>query len=556
MDEAIDLDPVDRATVLSLLRQHIPNCEVRAYGSRVRWTARQYSDLDLAVVGGDTLGPLTLMQLRDALEDSQIPFSVDVLEWESLPDSFQREIERNYVVLQKASELEGWHEVSIGDVADIVGGGTPSTKQPEYFGGDVPWLTPKDLSGSRERYVMQGDRNLTEEGLRHSSATLVPEGTVLLTTRAPVGYVALAAQPMSTNQGFRSLVVRDGYCPEFVYYWLSANTAELERHASGSTFKELSGSALKLIRIMAPSKGAQQQIADVLGAVDDRIELNRRMCGTLEDMAQALFRAWFVDFEPVQAKMEGRWREGQSLPGLPAHLYDLFPNHFTDSELGPIPAGWKTSTMSELCTHIDNGGTPKRNDYRYWGGRIPWFVTAELQDAPLTHPGECITDLGLEESSCKLWPAGTILIALYASPTVGRLGFLTIDATANQACCALQAKPEIGPYYLYSALHQAREWLQSVAVGSAQQNISQQIVRDVRSVVADSEVHGAFNDIVSPIWTMLIRLTDQSRLLTSVRETLLPKLISGRLRFPSTATEIAQHKESASEHPTIPAELQ
>lgn len=265
MDEAIDLDPADRATILSLLRQHIPNCEVRAYGSRVKWTARQYSDLDLAVVGGDTLGPLALMELRDALEDSQIPFSVDILEWESLPDSFQREIERKYVILQRASELEGWHEVSIGDVAEIVGGGTPSTKQAEYFGGDIPWLTPKDLSGPHERYVMRGDRNLTEQGLRHSSATLVPEGTVLLTTRAPVGYVALAAQPMSTNQGFRSLVVRDDYCPEFVYYWLSANTAELERHASGSTFKELSGSALKLIRMNAPSKEEQRRIASALG---------------------------------------------------------------------------------------------------------------------------------------------------------------------------------------------------------------------------------------------------------------------------------------------------
>lgn len=553
MDEAIDLDPADRATVVALLKRHVPDCEVRAYGSRVRWTARLYSDLDLAVVGSDALSPLALMELRVALDDSHIPFSVDVLAWESLPDSFQREIERKYVILQKAKKIEGWREVLIGDIADIVGGGTPSTKQSEYFGGDIPWLTPKDLSGAKERYVMRGDRNLTEQGLRHSSATLLPERTVLLTTRAPVGYVALAAQPVSTNQGFRSLIVRDDYCPEFVYYWLSANTAELERHASGSTFKELSGSALKLIRMRVPSKEEQQRIASVLGVLDDRIELNRNMCETLEEMAQALFRAWFVDFDPVVSKMEGRWRRGQSLPGLPAHLYDLFPNKLADSELGPIPAGWKTSTVSELCVQIDNGGTPKRNDDRNWGGRIPWFVTAELQDRPLGLSGECITDLGLEASSCKLWPAGTILIALYASPTVGRLGLLTIDAAANQACCGLQAKPAFGPYYVYGILFHAREWLQSVAVGSAQQNISQRIVRDLRSVVADSDVHRAFNDIVSPIWALLIKLTAQNRLLTEARDKLLPELISGKFRFSSADDDIALGAISASEQSYIAA---
>ncbi|XOB98389.1 restriction endonuclease subunit S [Deinococcota bacterium DY0809b] len=193
-----------------------------------------------------------------------------------------------------------WVEFHIGDIAEIVGGGTPSTRDPQNFGGDVSWLTPKDLSGAHPRYVSRGARNLSRKGLHSSSANLLPKDTVLLTTRAPIGYVAIAANPIATNQGFRSLIVKPQFDHEFVYYWLKANKAKLERHASGSTFKELSGTALKNITIRLPaSKIEQRAIAHILSTLDDKIELNRRMNETLEAMAQALFKSWFVDFDPV-----------------------------------------------------------------------------------------------------------------------------------------------------------------------------------------------------------------------------------------------------------------
>src|SRR5690606_31035433 len=161
-----------------------------------------------------------------------------------------------------------WVTSTIGRIADVVGGGTPSTKDPENFDGDVPWLTPKDLAGSHERYITRGARNISQKGLATSSARLLPAGTVLLSSRAPIGYVAIAQSPIATNQGFRSLVVHEPNDPEFVYYWLRANTEELERHSSGSTFKELSGSALKAIRIRVPNTKAEQSaVAAVLGAL-------------------------------------------------------------------------------------------------------------------------------------------------------------------------------------------------------------------------------------------------------------------------------------------------
>ena len=242
-----------------------------------------------------------------------------------------------------------WREVAIGDIADIVGGATPSTQDPDNFGGDIPWLTPKDLSGPHDRYIAQGARHLSQQGLDSCSAKLLPAGAVLLSTRAPVGYVAIAKNPIATNQGFRSLIVREGVSAEYLYYWLFTHTEELERHASGSTFHELSGSALKSIKLQLPPLGEQRRIAGVLGALDDKIELNRRMAQTLEQIARALFRSWFVDFEPVRAKQAQRWSPGQSLPSLPAQLHQLFPDQLDPSPQGPIPQGWQAATLGEIA---------------------------------------------------------------------------------------------------------------------------------------------------------------------------------------------------------------
>lgn len=184
-----------------------------------------------------------------------------------------------------------WQEYRVGEIADIVGGSTPSTADPSNFDGDVPWVTPKDLAGPHDRYVSRGQRNLSRKGLASCSAQLLPAGTVLLTSRAPVGYIAIAKNPIATNQGFRNLIPKSGFDSEFIYYWLKANVEELKRHASGSTFQELTGSALAQIRICIPPLPEQRAIAHILGTLDDKIELNRRMNETLEEMARAIFKS-------------------------------------------------------------------------------------------------------------------------------------------------------------------------------------------------------------------------------------------------------------------------
>jgi len=224
-----------------------------------------------------------------------------------------------------------WQELTIDDVADVVGGGTPSTKDESNFNGEIPWITPKDLSGCTHRYIARGERNISQKGLQNSSARILPKDTVLLTTRAPVGYLAIVSNPITTNQGFRSLILREGFNPEFFYYLLKSNTDYLKTHASGTTFGELSGSTLKGLKFLIPPLPEQRAIAHILGTLDDKIELNRRMNQTLEAIAQALFKSWFVDFEPFR---------DQGMQGSP---------------LGEIPVGWIVVSIKDIAKRVGMG---------------------------------------------------------------------------------------------------------------------------------------------------------------------------------------------------------
>jgi type I restriction enzyme S subunit len=193
-----------------------------------------------------------------------------------------------------------WKKYIVDDFADVIGGGTPSTSDSKNFGGDIPWITPKDLSNHRFRYIAHGERNITKQGQNNSNATLLPTGTVLLSSRAPVGYLAIASNPVTTNQGFKSLIAREGFHNEFIYYLLKANVEYLKSQASGTTFGELSGGTLKKLKFRIPSYSKQQDIANILGSLDNKIELNYRMNETLETMAQVIFRRWFLDNEDVE----------------------------------------------------------------------------------------------------------------------------------------------------------------------------------------------------------------------------------------------------------------
>jgi type I restriction enzyme S subunit len=224
------------------------------------------------------------------------------------------------------------------------------------------------LSSHQGRYIARGERNLTEEGLKNSSARLVPANTVLLTSRAPVGYLAIAQNPVTTNQGFRSLVVKEGFSPEFIYYLLLHNVEYLKQHASGSTFQELSGGTLKNLQFCIPDLKIQKKIAQTLSDLDAKIELNQQMNKTLETMAQLLFKQWFVDFEFPNEEGQPYMSSGGKMVG---------------SELGKIPEGWETASLTDIVDVL-GGGTPSTGVPSYWDGETPFFTPRDVSESCYT----------------------------------------------------------------------------------------------------------------------------------------------------------------------------
>ena len=537
----VDLRPDHWAIVRSALRRHVPDREVLAFGSRVTWTAKDYSDLDLAVMGEEPLSPRTVSALDEALGDSDLPFKVDVVDWARIGDGFRRIIRRHGVTVQDplcgclprmpaqctSSSNVDWVSRRIGDLGRIVGGGTPSTKEPAYFGGDVPWLTPRDLSGTHERRIRRGVRNLSQKGLASSSAKLLPPGTVLLSTRAPVGYVAVAANPIATNQGFRNVIVNPEHDPGFLYYWLKANTQELQRHATGSTFMELSGSALKRISVRLPKRLSEQRaIAQILGTLDDKIELNRRMNEALEAMARALFKSWFVDFDPVRAKMEGRDM------GIPDYFAELFPRRLVGSEMGEVPEGWVIRTLGDLCHKPQYG------------------FTASAQSEPVGPKFLRITDINKkswvswsrvphcratdEESLKYRLTKGDVLIARMADPGHGIL--VEEDLEAVFASYLIRFRPmESGTgRFLQYWLRSDAYWhlVRERATGTTRRSLNATVLSRFPLVDPPAAVLWAFASVVDSWRRRLVANVGEMETLAALRDALIPKLISGEVRVP------------------------
>jgi len=438
-----------------------------------------------------------------------------------------------------------WTEYRIGDIAEIVGGSTPSTADATNFNGDIPWLTPKDLSGQHERYVSRGERNLSQRGLASCSAKLLPAGAVLLSSRAPIGYVAIARNPIATNQGFRSLILKSGFEPEFVYYWLKANVNNLERHASGSTFRELSGSALAEIKIKIPGEATQRAIARILGTLDDKIELNRRMNETLEAMARAIFKSWFVDFDPV---IDNALRAGNPIPStlaekaarrremlaraksegrdscFPKHIADLFPDSFVDSALGPIPAGWELLSFDEMVIAKQGKYLPNdemreypTSDYIYpvWGGRgIRGYTNRKTYNDSvivITCRGSYCGLLDLTEPECY----------------VSNIAF---------AC-----EPKFGsPYFIY--IYFSFCSFNDCISGSAQPQITYRAMKNkkMRFPVSVSRCE-AYSNLIDPLFKKILFRKKESRALAAVRDELLSKLIMAEIRVKDAERFLKEH---------------
>ena len=353
----IDIRPADLETVRRVLREHVPAVEVRAFGSRVTWNARETSDLDLAVMTDEPLSIDRTARLRAAFTDSDLPFRVDIVDWATASESFQQRILANHVALRVEPgewPIRRFDELldepvrnGIYKSKDHHGHGVKIVNMGEIFAHPRLHAVPMRRVGLSESEIKRF--SVAKGDLLFARRSLVAEGAgkccVVLDVDEPTTFESsiIRARPDATTSD-----------PSYLYYYFCSpsglhrlDTIRRQVAVAGITGRDLSG-----LEIPAPPLAEQRAIAHILGTLDDKIELNRRMNATLEAMAQALFRSWFVDFDPVRAKMDGRDT------GLPKDVADLFPDRLRDSELGEIPEGWSVGTLGDIAVAPRRGVDP------------------------------------------------------------------------------------------------------------------------------------------------------------------------------------------------------
>ena len=387
---------------------------------------------------------------------------------------------------------KGWKWLKVEDFAEVVSGGTPSTDKPEFWNGDIAWITPKDLSDFKFRYIRRGERNISRKGLESSNAKLLPKGTVLLSSRAPVGYLAIAKNELSTNQGFQSLVPKENVITEYLYYLLKDNIEYLKSQASGTTFGELSKSTLKKLLFLLPPLPEQKAIAEVLSSIDDKIDLLHRQNKTLEEMAMTLFRKWFIE---------------------------------------DVKEDWEEVKLGEYFDLL--GGFPfKSKDYSDFG-KYKIITIKNVQDGYLDiSNSQTIENLPQNIKPYQILEIGDILISL-----TGNVGRICIVDTNN--CLLNQRVAKIVPKnsgwkpfaYFYFKRAEITQLLTNLAKGSAQLNLSPIETLKLTDTFPSSERIEKFNKIVQPIFEKILTNKQQIRRLEQLRDTLLPKLMSGEVRI-------------------------
>lgn len=430
-----------------------------------------------------------------------------------------------------------WRTRSLSEIYDFSSG---LSKPRSAFGSGYPFLSFKDVFYNSA--VPKQLASLVESTKDERARASIKRGDVFLTRTSEtinelgMSSVALFDISDATFNGFtkRLRPKFDLIAPEFARYFFRSPgfRAAVNAMSTMSTRASLNNEMLENLKITFPNYGEQEVIGHILGTLDDKIELNRKQNETLEAMARALFKAWFVDFEPVRAKMEGRWQRGQSLPGMPVHLYDLFPERLVESDLGVIPEGWKVGSFSD-AVDIIGGGTPKTSVTKYWNGEIPWFSVVDTPskgEVFVVQTEKSITKAGLNGSSVRMIPKGTTIIS--ARGTVGNLAIAGRDMVFNQSCYALRGKGGFESYFVFLLAQLMVEELKAMSHGSVFSTITRQTFDAVRCVLPSKKVSQQFEKNAAVLFSLILFHVNESRMLAQLRDTLLPKLISGELRVP------------------------
>ena len=531
LDRTIDITAEQRKIVLALIERHLPNTTAWVYGSRAKWTARPQSDLDLVVFATPEQNG-QVGELREAFEESNLPFRVDLFVWDTVPEQFRKHIKRDHVVVcwgegKKHGMEDEWADrTPLRDLCESVVDCHHST----------PVWTDTGVIVLRNQNIRNGRLDLSEPSYtdeRHyaerTRRTAPRSGDLVITREAPMGEVCMVPAGLRCCLGQRMVLLRPDSAktvPRYLLYALQSKTVRHEigvSEGTGSTVSNLRIPLLEALPIPSRPLSEQRAIAHILGTLDDKIELNRRMNETLEAMARALFKSWFVDFDPVRAKMAG------CNTGLPQEIAGLFPNRLVESELGLIPEGWKVESL-EVIAQLEKA-TVKPEDH----------ATEEFEhfSLPAYDSGQIpALDLGSTIKSNKTFVPPQAVLLSKLNPEIQRVWLPTSASSCRQISSTeflvFTAKPPIGRVGLYSLFNTQsfRDLLKGMVTGTSKshQRVAPKSLATQAMIVPADRAANKFEALAWPVLERTLRNKSENHTLAALRDTLLPKLISGKMR--------------------------
>ena len=551
MTSPVDIRPDQLEIVQDILLKHLPaDVKVWVFGSRANWTTKDSSDLDLALEGESKLSHKVLGALKDAFADSALPYTVDVVDLNRIGDSFRQIVESQRVLLPLHLEEvnhrsagkpekdwlyrpqfpEHWSRRSLYSMAQWVNG--LAFRNIQFSGTGMPVIKIAEIKNG-----ISGQTKFTEQIFDES--VRVNEGDLLFSWsgqpdtsidaswwRGPEGWLNQHIFRVTPEHDVDEAICFF-YC---LLRYLRPNFVAIARNKQTTGLGHVTKQDLEEIEAALPPLSEQRAIAHVLGTLDDKIELNRRMNETLEAMARALFKSWFVYFEPVRAKMEGRWRRGESLPGLPSKHYDLFPDRLVDSELGEIPEGWGVRQFSDIATQLrDNEHPAVSPDTEFSHFSIPAY---DLGQTPKL-------ELGANIKSTKSRVSQDTVLLSKLNPEIKRVWLVDVAPDERAICSTeflvLKARPPFQSCYVYCLALSPffRQQIESIVTGTSKshQRAPANAILSLEAAVPPAQVIEAFQTSASGLLQRSMTLRREALGLAAQRDALLPGLVSGELQI-------------------------
>lgn len=456
--------------------------------------------------------------------------------------------------------MSDWTTSKLSDVIEIIGGGTPKRSENKYWNGDIPWLSVTDFNNDF-RYVNDSIEYITELGLQKSSTKLLDKDHLIISARGTVGCLAQLSVPMAFNQSCYGLNGKEGILDNgFLYYFLKNNISELKQKTHGAVFDTITRDTFEHIQISYPDLDTQKEIAKNLGSFDDKIQLNTQINQTLEQIAQALFKSWFVDFDPVRAKVQalsdglsleqaelaamqaisGKTPEeltalSQTQPDRYAELAETakaFPCEMVEVEGVEVPKGWEYKPADELFD-IGIGKTPPRKETEWFSinpDDMQWISIKDMGNSGvfITESSEFLINQAVDKFNIRKIPANTVLLSFKL--TIGRVSITTSETTTNEAIAHFKItdKSFLTTEYLYLFFQQF-DFNSLGSTSSIATAVNSKTIKGIEILIPNEELIKAFQMKISNIFAQIKNLTMENKNLVETRDLLLPKLLNGEI---------------------------